>query len=192
MAKDYTKLASRYARALLRTVERELGSAGSPTPAQHVARSLSEFAAVWTREEELSSSIVNPMFEKGQRLEALITVAKLAELPEVARRFLRVVFERERIAALPEIAETFRQKADEAAGVVQVEVSVARPVDAEEVRNIESGLAQQISGRLEFHWSVDPALIGGMVVRYQGKVLDGSLSGRLERIERQLMGASAS
>ncbi|MCB0324772.1 MAG: ATP synthase F1 subunit delta [Bdellovibrionales bacterium] len=187
MAKEYAKLAGRYARALLRAVERELGSAGSPTPAQHVARSLSEFGDLWSERHELSDSIINPMFDKRERLAALLKVAELAELPELARRFLSVVFERDRIAALPEIAAAFSDAADKAAGVVQVAVVSARPVDAEEVRSIEASLAQQISGRLEFQWSVDPALLGGLVVKFQGKVLDGSLSGRLERIERKLM-----
>lgn len=187
MAKNAGKLASRYARALLRSVQAELGEVGSPTPAQHIARSLDEFADVWKREKEFSGSMLNPMFEKTERSAALLRIAEQAELPELARRFLRVVFERDRIAALPEIAAAFRQQADAAAGVVQVEVVVAKQIDSEEARTIESSLAQQIPGTLEFQWGVDPALIGGLVVKYSGRVLDGSIRGRIERMERNLL-----
>lgn len=190
MAKNVGKLASRYAKALLKAVDSELGSVGSPTPAQHIARSLIEFARVWEAERELSGSMLNPMFEKSERLSALLQIAENAGVPDIARRFLRVVFERDRIAALPDIADAFALQADAAAGVMQVEVIVAKEIDSEEARTIENLLAQQIQGSLEFQWSSDPALIGGMVVKYDGKVLDGSLNGRLGRIERSLLGGA--
>lgn len=186
MAKKSGKLASRYAKALLRAVERELGREGMPSPAQQVAGRLSEFASLWTRERELSSSIINPMFERGQRKSALLEIAKRAGLTDLEQRFLQVVFDRERIGALPEIAEAFAAEADRAASVVQVEVVVAREISPEEARGIEASLAQHLQGNLEFSWSVDPEIIGGMMVRYGGKVIDGSLRGRLDRIERRL------
>ncbi len=190
MAKNVGKLASRYAKALLKAVNAELGSVGSPTPAQHIARALTEFADVWEQQREFSGSMLNPMFEKSQRLSALLSIAENAGVPDIARRFLRVVFERDRIAALPEIAQAFAVQADASAGVLKVEVIVAKDIDSEEARTIEGLLAQQIQGSLEFQWSSDPALIGGMIVKYDGKVLDGSLSGRIGRIERSLLGGA--
>jgi len=187
LAKNVGKLASRYARALLRAVDTELGTNGSPTPAQDVARVLNEFAEVWSSGRELSGSMLNPMFEKRERLAALLKIAENAGLPDIARRFLRVVFERDRIAALPEIAKAFGEQADASAGVLQVDILVAKEVDQEEARSIESSLGQHIPGTLEFRWSVEPSLIGGMIVNYDGKVLDGSLNGRIERIERSLL-----
>ena len=188
MAKQLGKLAQRYARALHNAVVHELGSGGSPTPAQQVAATFSEFARVWQEEKELSGSILNPMFDRADRLKALLRVSEMAGMPEVARRGLRVVFEHERTAAVPEIAAAFSAIANRAAGVVPVEIAVARPVAEGEVRDVEAGLRGKIPGDLHFSWRIEPSLLGGMVIRYQGNVVDGSLSSRLEQIERKLRG----
>ncbi|HQH28403.1 MAG TPA: ATP synthase F1 subunit delta, partial [Oligoflexia bacterium] len=125
---------------------------------------------------------------RGDRLRALLRLAAQDSLPDVLLRGLSVVFENDRIAALPEIARAFSDIADRDAGVVGVAVTVARDVEQYEVQQIEARLRQQIDGDLRFEWKVNPELIGGMVVRYQGKVVDGSLSSRLDLIESKLKG----
>jgi F-type H+-transporting ATPase subunit delta len=186
MAKTVGKLATRYAKALLAAVIREQGSQGSPTPAQSVAKALKEFAGLWQREHSLSVSLQNPMFEKNERANALVKIAEEAGLPDIAVRFLRVCFERERIAALPEIAQAFSDAADADAGILQVEIITARSISTEETKAIEQGLTSQLHGTLSFRWRIEPEILGGLIVRYGGKILDGSLAGRLTRIEHKL------
>ncbi len=181
MAKTPGKLANRYAKALLNVVKSDGGRS-----AQDVAAELSSFAGVWSSDATLADSIINPMFERGQRSAALLEVAKAAGASDLLQRFLRILFERDRIAVLPEIAEAFEAAADEAAGVVKVSVTLARDIADEERGAIAEKISQQIDGRLEFSWSTDPDIIGGMLIQYGGNVVDGSLRGRLERIERKL------
>lgn len=189
MAKPVGKLARRYARAFVRAVQDTRGSEGRPTPAQQVAAELDRFIAAWNGQSELSQSIVNPMFEKGERQKALAAVAEVLGLSDIARRLLDLVFERDRIPFIEQIVAAFKELADEAAGVVHVEVSVARRISDEERRRIEDSLRQKIAGSLSFVWNTRPELLGGMVIRFGGKVIDGSLQGRLERIERALLAA---
>jgi F-type H+-transporting ATPase subunit delta len=181
VAKTPGKLANRYAKALLSVVESEGGKS-----AQEVAQELTSFADVWNANPKLSDAVINPMFQRGQRLSGLLEIAKTAGLSDLLQRFLRTVFEGDRISALPEIAEAFESIADEAAGVVQVAVTLARDIADDERGAIAEKISQQIEGRLEFSWSTDPDLIGGMLIQYSGNVVDGSLRGRLERIERKL------
>lgn len=187
MAKRAGKLATRYARALLAAVENEQGKASLPTPAQEAAAQLKDFAALWRREKGLAVSLQNPMFEKGERLDALTEIAKKAGLADILVRFLRVCFERDRIGQIVEIAAAFAEAADAAANLVQVEVTTAREVTSQEQQSIEQSLARQLQGNLSFHWRHDAAILGGLIVRYAGKVLDGSLGGRLARVEEKLL-----
>jgi len=187
LSKQAGKLARRYSRAFLKAISSELGTSGSPTPAQGLATALSSFASIWEGDAEFRTAITNPMFKKEQRLGALLAVAKKADLPDIAVRFIRLVFERDRISVLPEIAESFEEQANASASVVKVEVCVARDVEETESAQIEQSLSQHIAGNLEFSWSIDPSILGGMLVKYDGKVLDGSLQGRIQRIEKRLM-----
>ena len=188
MAKKAGKLATRYARALTAAVEREQGKegTGSQTAAQRAAAELTAFAKLWQVDAALWAFLGNPMFEKNERANALLEVAKRSGLQDILVRFLQVAFERDRIRYLPEIAESFSQIADAAGGVIQVEVVTARTIKADEQQVIEQGLARQLKGSLKFSWKTDATILGGMVVRYGGKVLDGSLAGRLARIESRL------
>lgn len=188
MAKQVGKIAKRYARALLRAVEQEMGIDGEVSPAQDVARQLRAFAEIWENDPQLSLFISNPMFNSEERENALVSVAGAGGLPEIAKRFLRVLFKRDRLMALPEIVSVFSEEADEAAGVVRVQVTTARSVDGGEQAEIENLIRSKVDGTPNFRWDIDGSLIGGIRVRFGGKVVDGSLFGRLERLERQLLG----
>ncbi len=188
--KTIGKLERRYARALLIAVERELGTgspgSGSQTPAQKVAEEFKVFAAAWDSEPILRDSLLNPMFEKGERAQALTKIAEGANLQSIVVRFLQVCFDRERLGIVSGISAAFEQEAQRAAGVVTIEVVTAQAISQDEQQMIERSMATRIRGELRFRWSTDTSLLGGMVMRYQGKVLDGSVSGRLAAIERRL------
>lgn len=191
MAKRAGKLARRYARALLRSVERELGTAvaAEGTPAQAAARSLSAFAAVVAEHPDCSTALESGMFPREERRAALLELAKRGALPEVVQQFLGLVFERDRLDVLGEITQAFTELANEAASVIPVEIFTASALDGGEQAEIESALRAAISGKLEFSWAVDAKILGGMIVRYAGRIVDGSLSGRLEQLERALLSA---
>ncbi len=188
MAKKVGKLARRYARALLAAVKQELGDQGSPTPGQVVAGELENLAAVWRDDPQLSIFVVSPMFNAAERLGAITKVAQAVGASQLVERFVRVLFERDRIAALPEIAQSFAELADETAGVVKVQIATAREVSEGEAREIEGMIASAIKGRPVFAWSVKSELLGGIVVNYSGRVIDGSVTSQLERMERWLVG----
>lgn len=190
MAKVSGKLANRYAKALYDALTKEQGSAGVPSPAQIAGAELRSFSNLWQQEKDLEKCLLNPLYRKNERRAALIEVAKRGGFSDLAQRFLGLLFDRDRLLALREISRTFSELADREANVVRVSVSVARSISDSEKLEIKTRLLAQIKGQLEVSWEEDPDLLGGIVVRYQGKVLDGSISGRLERIEKNLLAAA--
>jgi len=189
MSKRLGKLARRYAKALLGSIPGEgITALAGMTEAQSAAQGLLSFAEVWEKDPQLADVIANPMFDARQRIKALEGIAAAMKLPDVTTRFLRVLFERDRIAAVAEVAAAFSELADDAANVVPVTVTTARAIDESEKKEIEVGLKRLIEGTAAYVWNVDAKLLGGMVVSYRGKMIDGSLSGRLESLEKRLVG----
>ena len=186
MAKSVGKLARRYARALLLASQDVLGTDGSPTPQQSLATELEGLAQLWREDRELASTFVNPMFTIETRERALEVVIKETKLSDSAAKFLRLLFNRGRIDALPEMVRAFAIEADLAADVVRVEVVTARVIELGESKEIETAVKEKIGGKPVFDWKVDPEIIGGLVIKFAGKVLDGSLKGRLKRLEKDL------
>ncbi|MCB0346649.1 MAG: ATP synthase F1 subunit delta [Bdellovibrionales bacterium] len=186
MAKKIGKLARRYAKAFLSVIESDLGKTGSPTPAQQIADGLGAFAEVWETNEDLPLYFLNPMFEIEVRAKAMKSIAAAAGLPEATANFLKVLVERDRVKIIPEIALALQEMADAAAGVIKVQVTTAQQIEQAEQADIEKQLAASMQGSPQFTWGVDSSLMGGMLIKYGGRVFDGSLRGRLDRIQRDL------
>jgi len=179
LSKSYAKLAARYARALLKTAD-------SAEAATRFSEQLQMLVSAWEEHPALADSILNPMFKEEERLAALTSVAKSLGADENVLQFLRVVFTRDRISALPEISEQFAELAAEKAKLVRVRMTTARALDDAERYDLERQFSQKIQGTAEFEWSTDASLIGGLVAEFSGRILDGSIRGQLKRLESQL------
>lgn len=178
MANKAGKIASRYARALLKVTD-------------DASQDLSKISDAWRESKELKDVILNPMFNKSQRQTALVNLSKEIGVDSVTQRFLALVFEKDRIKFLPEIVNEYVRLADIKANNVEVSVKVAREVSQDESRDLEKTMSEIIPGNLKFEWQVDQSLIGGILVQYRGKVLDGTIKGKLDRIEKELLGAQS-
>ncbi|BDG37703.1 F0F1 ATP synthase subunit delta [Saccharococcus caldoxylosilyticus] len=105
------------------------------------------------------------------------------------RNTLLLLLERHRIDIVPELAEQFIELVNEARGVAEATAYSARPLTEEEKRALSEVFAKKI-GKTTLHIEniVDPSLIGGVKLRIGNRIYDGSISGQLERIQRQLIG----
>lgn len=182
MALGEAKLANRYAKALLRAVR----SANNEASLPGIAEQLKEFVTAWQQHKTFADSILNPMFAEEQRAQAIAAILRQAGADEQLVRFVALVFERDRIAIMPQIAESFSNLADEYSQIVRVRVTTARELETQEKQELENTLAKGIGGKADFAWNVDASIIGGMIAEYSGKILDGSLRGQLARIEQSM------
>jgi F-type H+-transporting ATPase subunit delta len=86
------------------------------------------------------------------------------------------------------VANAFGRLADEAEGVAQAEVTTAVDLTADQVRAIEQRLSAAVGRRVTARASVDPRIIGGVIVRVGDKLVDGSIRTRLRRLRQGLAG----
>ncbi len=103
-----------------------------------------------------------------------------------ARRFLRLLTENGRLDFLPEIAARFKELEAEDRNVAEVEVVSATQLDERQQERLAAALRTRLRREVRLHCAVDPALIGGAVVRSGDMLIDGSLRGKLERLETEL------
>ena len=129
----------------------------------------------------------SPGVSTGQ-LEELIAGICAADLDEHGEAFLRLLGENGRIDFLPEIATRFAEFEAEDSNVAEVEVVAATELDAGQLERLATALKARLNREIRLTCSVDPALIGGAVVRSGDMLIDGSLRGKLERLETELTG----
>ncbi|MBU6293629.1 MAG: ATP synthase F1 subunit delta [Planctomycetes bacterium] len=101
--------------------------------------------------------------------------------------FLHVLNDHGRLSLLPHIAKAFERLVDQRKGRIAVHVRSATPLDPAARSELEQVLRGALGKEPVLHGSVDPELIGGLVVRVGDRVWDGSLSWQIRRLQEQLM-----
>ena len=102
--------------------------------------------------------------------------------------FLALLAENRRLALLPEIAGLYQQLRAEAERVVKATVTSATALPDTELATIKAALKQRFGREVEVETAVDAALIGGAVIDAGDVVIDGSLRGKLSRLQAALAG----
>ncbi|MGH8117472.1 MAG: F0F1 ATP synthase subunit delta [Rhodanobacteraceae bacterium] len=102
-------------------------------------------------------------------------------------RFVGVLAENGRLRELPEIAALFEQMKRDAEHVLKVRVRSAVPLDDAEAERLAAALKRRFGSDIQLVRSVDPTVLGGAIIDAGETVIDGSLRGRLAKLETALM-----
>ena len=103
-----------------------------------------------------------------------------------SRNFIATLAENRRLGVLPEIAGLYEVLRAEVENVADVHVTSAVALDATQQQRLAAALKKRLKREVRLHCDVDPALVGGAVVRSGDMIIDGSLKGRLERLASEL------
>ncbi|MBE0554485.1 MAG: F0F1 ATP synthase subunit delta, partial [Rhodobacteraceae bacterium] len=100
--------------------------------------------------------------------------------------FLALLADNRRLVLLPEIAGLYEELRADAERVVKARVTSATDLPAGELEAIKAALGKRFGREVEIETAVDASLIGGAVIDAGDVVIDGSLKGKLERLQAEL------
>jgi F-type H+-transporting ATPase subunit delta len=133
---------------------------------------------------ELEAVLENP--EVDQEVKAQILGDVLGDADELTRNFLRLLAEKGRTAEIDEIVEEFDSLVAAEERLLEVELTTAFELTDDDFRSIVAQIEQASGRTVEASRSVDPELIGGLVLQAGSMRLDASIRGRLERLRHEL------
>jgi F-type H+-transporting ATPase subunit delta len=171
--------ARRYARALL-------GLAREEGRIEAVREELGTLVELVETVPAVAQVLVRPLFPAAQRRAVLMRLAERLGLSELLTRFCCFLIDQRRMLELGEIRDEYGQLADELAGRAHAEVTSASPLDSGQLERLREALAQHTGRRVELALHVDRELIGGVIARVGGLVLDGSLQSQLAQVRASL------
>jgi F-type H+-transporting ATPase subunit delta len=150
-----------------------------------VREQLVELAAALVETPALEAFLTNPQLDPGAKASVLDEVTEGAD--PLVRNFLRLVAEKGRGGEIRAIAAEYEALVDRSEGRLTVELTTAHELTDDDTAAIVARI-EQASGRpVEASRTVDPALIGGMILQAGSLRVDASVRGRLQKLRRDLV-----
>ena len=102
------------------------------------------------------------------------------------QNFIKLLSENHRLLALPQISEIFEHLKAEFEKTIDANVVSASELNAEQQENLKQKLATKLGRQVNINVSVDPTLLGGLVIEAEDMVIDGSVRGKLTKLSETL------
>jgi F-type H+-transporting ATPase subunit delta len=174
-------LGGRYALALF-----ELAEQGKSIG--EVERSLSAVRDALDQSPEFRELTTSPLIARGAATKAVLATADQLGVDPTTRSFLGVLAENRRLGALPQIIRAFRLLAARYRGEAAAEVTSAHPLAPAQVEELKQQLRLRLGREVSVDLSVDPDLLGGLVVRIGSQMIDSSIRTRLNALASAMKG----
>ena len=171
------EIAQVYARALFE-VAKEHGLL------DQVRDELNEFAQALHDNRELAVFFFSPYFSTEEKKDGLKRVVTGAE--PVFMNFLEALIERHRMPAVFRIRDDYQEMWEDERHLLAVEVTSAIELDKATVASIGGRIGEQTKRTVELSSTVDPDILGGIVLRVGNVILDASIRNRLEQLRKQV------
>jgi F-type H+-transporting ATPase subunit delta len=172
-------VAERYAGSLFELARQENAIA-------KVEADLGRFEELLEGSEDLKRLISSPVFSAEDQLHAISAIADKAKITGLAGNFLRVVAKNRRLFAVPGMIRAFRQIAAEARGEIAGEVTSAHRLTPAQEKELKATLKSIAGKDVAISVSVDPTLLGGMIVKIGSRQIDTSLRTKLNSLKLAL------
>lgn len=174
----------RYAQAIF-----ELGLEGNELP--QLTEQFRAVADVWSQHRELRLVLEDPKLDEQRRQQILTEIAERLGIRGTTLNALKVMAARRRLGILPGVARELTRLSDEHHGVLRASITSATPLPESYFQSLISKLESSTQKKIVLEKHEDPSLIGGVVLRIGDSILDGSIRGRLNELERRLLAGAA-
>lgn len=154
-----------------------------------VEHDLQALAAIYQENRELPVLLASPSLGNAKRRAILMSIGDKVGFCEMTRRFIDLLLEKSRLEILPAIPERFHKLFREHEGEVEVVVQTAIPLSDTMKQNVAQSIASRSGKKPVITYMVTPDLIGGIVVQYPDRILDGSLARKVSDLGKRMSAA---
>ena len=172
-------VAGRYATALF-DLARDANSIDA------VQADLQRFDDLIAESADLARLVRSPVFSADEQLSALSAVLERAGIGGLAAQFIKLVTKNRRLFAVADMVRGFRNLVAQHRGEVTAEVTVAEDIKDDHVAALRNALKAVSGKEVDLKIKVDPAIIGGLVVKLGSRMVDSSLRTKLNSIKHAM------
>jgi len=134
--------------------------------------------------------LASPLIDVNQACKAALAVLEQEGFSKPVRDFVGVIATNRRLRNLPDIVRAFAALVADRRGIVTAHVASAHPLSDVQRQQLRARLIEAGYGNVNIHESLEPDLLGGLVVRVGARLYDTSLKSRLQRLQYAMKGAA--
>jgi F-type H+-transporting ATPase subunit delta len=179
--KGFSGLADRYATALF-----ELADADKAL--NEVADELQRIGAMIGESSDLRRLIRSPVISRDEQGKAMDALLDKAGISDLTRRFVGLVARNRRLFALPDMIAAYQDMLAGRRGETAAEVVSAKALTKAQLSGIAETLTKAVGTKVALAASVDPDILGGLVVKVGSRMIDSSLRTKLNRMRLAMKG----
>lgn len=179
--KGVSGLADRYATALFELAEEQ-------KLLDQVAGDLRRLGAMLRESGDLRRLVRSPILSRAEQGRAIGALAQEAGFSALTRNFLGLVAQNRRLFAVPEMIGAFLARLAARRGEITAEVTAAQELTAAQRDAVTEQLKKAMGSKVAVELRVDPALLGGLVVKVGSRMVDASLRSKLHRLQLAMKG----
>lgn len=153
-----------------------------------VAQSLAALKTALAESADFRSLATSPLVGRAAATKAVAALAAAMGLDALTTRFLGVLAHAHRLPQLAAIIRAFETLHSRHKGESRAEVVSAHPLDAEQVEALEKSLRTRVGRDVALDLKVDPAILGGLVVKIGSQMIDSSIRTRLNTLAQAMKG----
>ncbi len=178
-----TGVAARYALALFELADEQ-------RKLDQVADDLRSLDAMIADNDDLQRLVRNPVVSRAESGRAMAALLESAGADQLTRNFIGLVAANRRLFALPAMIRGYLAELAERRGEITAEVTSAQQLSPAQTESLEAALRSAVGGKVALSVDVDPALIGGLVVKVGSRMVDSSLKTQLQKMKLAMKGAA--
>jgi F-type H+-transporting ATPase subunit delta len=113
---------------------------------------------------------------------------RLGDINPLALNLVLLLITKTGVSVIRQIADEYKRLLDSYNGIEMAEVTTAVPLDNADKQKLAERLGSVVNAKVEIETKVDPEILGGVIARVGGKLLDGSTRSKLAALKKELVG----
>lgn len=151
-----------------------------------VAKDLETVSAMIDAGGDFTAFINNPTLRRAEQAQALVAIGKQLKLSDLTQKLLGTLAEKRRLSALGAVVAAVQDLISNHRGEISAHVTAAQALDQAQIAEIAANLSKALGRKVQVKLDIDPAIMGGLVVRVGSRIIDSSVRTKLDRLHRAL------
>jgi F-type H+-transporting ATPase subunit delta len=175
-------VAGRYASALfdLATTDKSVAKTGD---------ALASFMGLVEGSDDLKRLMRSPVFKTEDQTASIEALAAKAKITGLALNFLKLMSANRRLSAVPDAIRGYHALVAQSKGEISGEVISAEKLSAKQLTDLKAALKSAMGSTVSLTTSVDPSLLGGLIVKVGSRMMDNSLKTKLQNLKVSMKGS---